>query len=1389
MADEWFYIDAMEAQQGPLTVVELEQMFETGAITLETWVWQELLPDWSQISNLPELKAKMNVQLHRASARKPDLPSKPAARAPRATTETVTGAGRLGGAAARRNSINQHWVEKRTADGMPFYYNVSTEAVSWDKPEALMTHTEKQEDLGEWVWVSDPKVAWAPAKVVRKTSSGVEVQLGNGRPKVLTKSKAEPLWPLKKSSLNHLEEDLVMVDDLNQGLMMHCLRERYARDKIYTWVGANHTVLISVNPFKQLPIYSIETMSEFAKPGANRVQKPHVFAIAQDSFTHMKIQARNQAILISGESGAGKTEATKQCLAYLAEMAGSDNNVEQKILSANPVLEAFGNAKTLRNNNSSRFGRWMEVHFEPTRGYICGCKIENYLLEKCRVTFQQAGERNFHIFYQLCKARQGEQYGLGDPTWFRYLNQSGCTTVRNVDDVDDFSKVLTSFRNLSFEQDTVEWLLSLVAAVLHIGNVEFESDGDQGSRVKRASKETVENVSRLLGLSYETIDGAFTSRTIHVRGTDTHILHKPADAVEAADALAKAIFGKLFDWLVLRINDAVQFQMDNSLFIGVLDIFGFEIFEQNSFEQLCINFTNEKLQQHFNRSTFKEEESVYQSEGIRFAKVPFIDNQPILDLIEKKPFGLMVLLDEEVRLPQGSDSRWIQKCTTKHASNPNWQEARRGQSADVFAIQHYAGNVQYSSLGFMEKNKDSLYRNMYDMMSAAPHPLTREVFPPKDANPRRVQTLGEKFRSQLRNLMTVVDRCEPYYIRCIKPNHEKKANMFEIAMSIEQLTYAGVFEAVQIRKAGFPFRLPHGHFFARYNCAAKEKLYLNRSNPAESCRRLLAAVPQDFSEVQIGNTLVLYRANEHRVLELLRNLKLELILPMLQRQIRRAIGWRYLRKVREVFRICKGPCEVANDYHALTYAVERSEELIAPMRPLFPTEPHVIEKARRMRFALKERNELTQEFSRLVQLDPATHFDEYFAALQRAERIADLPGTEEEMNLENRCRERLGTVAGVKVDPLAREALNLLDKHMMEQVMAEANRYFYRSEDTQEIERLLGLPEEELVKLQLKKANELGDPDRIINREIRLKEMFLVAYGSLFKLPMCSILKDPEAWAASKFFGLAFNKKELAAGMLKHSTNPIHSCLTDVESEDEKKLAVRQFRSMQAYMGDRAYPYPDQLIAEYLQIGLAHPNLRAEFYVQLMKQLVDNPSQDSVQKGWEILVFMLSSFPPPKSVENFVALFIRDHAPSDTQQKFSHALHASIYGGARTKSITLPEFPTILSKFYEQEISAKYGADDYVSVRRADRASPKTVTSSSPQGPAAPATGPPPAPVKSVTNARVLFDFTPDGDDGTLAIKANTTVEVLDSADSDWWMAKRQDGMEGWVPRSYVQMA
>ena len=468
------------------------------------------------------------------------------------------------------------WTEKITLDGLFYYYNEDTGLLSWEKPDVLKSESERVKHSGDWCWVRDPKDAWVPGRIEKKLEDGT-TECTTQAGKRATLAKSDPVWSFNLSSLVKLEDDIVMLESINEAQIIHILRERYKKNQIYTWCGANKNVLISINPFQLLPLYTPNIIQKHAHPPPNLSLEPHVFDIAQGSYRSMSIDRLNQCILISGESGAGKTEATKQCLTFLADVAESASNLESKILLANPVLEAFGNAKTLRNNNSSRFGKWIEVHFDEM-AHIAGARIDNFLLEKSRVTFQGPGERNYHIFYQLFQSDYTKKYGLSKPEGFRYMNQSGCIKAEGIDDGSDFKEVIKSMQELDFTDEERRWIIETTVGVLYLGNINFKdfiaSGGSKGSQVSNV--DVLKTAAGYLGVSEAALTKAVTYRSIEVNKVRTEIPLNPTDALAGVDALAKSVYGNLFNWLVGRVNASLVGK--SGRFLGILDIFGFEVF-------------------------------------------------------------------------------------------------------------------------------------------------------------------------------------------------------------------------------------------------------------------------------------------------------------------------------------------------------------------------------------------------------------------------------------------------------------------------------------------------------------------------------------------------------------------------------------------------------------------------------------------------------------------------------------------------------------------------------------------------------------------------------------------------------------------------------------------
>eukprot|EP00002_Diphylleia_rotans_P005132 TRINITY_DN1421_c0_g1_i1.p1 TRINITY_DN1421_c0_g1~~TRINITY_DN1421_c0_g1_i1.p1 ORF type:complete len:1546 (-),score=390.98 TRINITY_DN1421_c0_g1_i1:282-4919(-) len=867
-----------------------------------------------------------------------------------------------------------NWREYTTPDGLTYYHNQATGETSWDKPEELKGD-EDRELAGDWVWMPHPEQAYVPARFIQKYMDGSsQVQTEDGQYHVVPKTAV--LNRLERTYLKKRSDDLVQMDMIDEGMIIHNLHERFKRDEIYTNIG---TILISVNPFKPLPLYTPLMMERYSRKGMSELP-PHIYNIAEAAYRAIVEGTVNQSILISGESGAGKTEATKQVLQYLAEVGGSTSGVEQKILLSNPILEAFGNAKTLRNNNSSRFGKWMEILFDQKK-QICGAKTQNYLLEKSRVVFQTPGERNYHIFYQICQGASDalrKRVGLSYPEDYIYLNKSGCISINGVDDASDFLEMQEAMHKLGFTNTEVDAIFDLAAAILHLGNLIFRpTEDEQGSVIQNA--EALKLAAGLLKLQPADLQKALTSRVMQIKGQPPmNIPLNPQQASDNRDALAKTLYGNMFDWLVSRINQAMSAPAGTAKsLIGVLDIFGFEIFEKNSFEQLCINFANEKLQQHFNQHTFKLEEELYQSEKVPYDHVDFIDNQPVLDLIENKPSGILAMLDEEIVVPKGDDNTFLQKLHTKHTKkHEKYVKPLRPPTA--FGILHYAGQVIYDTAGFLEKNKDTLYEDLLNLMTSSGNPFIRSLFPITSSSQRK-STLGNQFKNQLLSLMTTLHSTNPHYVRCVKPNSEKVPGVFDRSMSLLQLRYSGVFEAVRIRKTGYPFRYTHQDFWKRYRLLGNLELKKAKLPAKELCAKLLAYINKNYTkQMHIGATRVLYRAEPHRSIELDRNVALQKVVIFLQAAFRGTIARRLAIQLKKVKPVLIQAMK-ARDLGKIQAALK----LAAPL----PFQLFETVKARQLEALIIEEQSVIAKLKELSTKDPDTHYESIMTTLAHAERL------------------------------------------------------------------------------------------------------------------------------------------------------------------------------------------------------------------------------------------------------------------------------------------------------------------------------------------------------------------------------------------------------------------
>jgi myosin-5 len=557
------------------------------------------------------------------------------------------------------------------------------------------------------------------------------------------------------------------------------------------------------------------------------MDNPHVYAIADAALREMKRDEVNQSIIISGESGAGKTETAKIAMQYLASLGGG-SGIEYEILQTNPILEAFGNAKTLRNDNSSRFGKLIEIHFSAT-GRICGAMIQTFLLEKSRVVQCAVGERSYHIFYQLCAgapASLKDKLNLKKVDEYKYLKQSCCYSIAGVDDAQMFRTVTEAMNIVHISKEDQENVFAMVSAVLWLGDVSFTVI-DNENHVEIIVDEASKTVAELLGCSIEDLNLALSKR--HMKVNNENIVQKLtlAQATDTRDALAKSVYASLFEWLVEQINKSLSVgKRRTGRSISILDIYGFESFDKNSFEQFCINYANERLQQHFNRHLFKLEQEEYVEDGIDWAKVDFEDNQDCLNLFEKKPLGLLSLLDEESTFPNATDLTFANKLKQHLDSNSCF----RGERGKAFAVRHYAGEVAYDTSGFLEKNRDLLHMDSIQLLakckSSLPQMFASKMLAQSDNSisvPHRSTaadsqklSVAMKFKGQLFQLMQRLESTTPHFIRCIKPNNLQLPAIYEQGLVLQQLKCCGVLEVVRISRSGYPTRMTHQKFARRY---------------------------------------------------------------------------------------------------------------------------------------------------------------------------------------------------------------------------------------------------------------------------------------------------------------------------------------------------------------------------------------------------------------------------------------------------------------------------------------------------------------------------------------------------------------------------------------------
>ncbi|CDW54046.1 IQ and DIL and Myosin head domain containing prot ein, partial [Trichuris trichiura] len=776
---------------------------------------------------------------------------------------------------------------------------------------------------GAAIWVHDPMDVWRRAKLMRDIGPNdnvMHVEMEDGEVVIQLNNEC-PLPFLRNPDLLLNVQDLTALSYMNEPDVLFALKNRFELGHIYTYCGI---VLVAVNPYQEVDLYNDELKRLYCRKNVRQLD-PHIYAVAEEAFASMNSFKKNQSIIVSGESGAGKTVSAKHVMEYLAQgcsmkrgsSSTADVPIDVQILACNPLIEAFGNAKTNRNDNSSRFGKFLQLLFEEGKT-LMGARLETYLLEKCRVVSQSKGERNYHIFYQLCAARDDDPVlaGLGLCKFydFYYLKQGLAPKLSGVNDMLAYKETKNALSIYGLKEDDMRSIFRILAGLLHWGNLTFTDDLEKSHSSHCAISVSADEAFRmcidLLMLNADDIARCLTTRILKA-GREK--LVKPLNASEAAsfrDAMAKCIYERLFAWIVDRVNENLFVTIPSSTqqFIGVLDIYGFEIFNSNSLEQFCINYANEVLQQQFNKQVFKREQAEYIKESIEWSYINYVDNQPCLDLIEGN-LGIYDLLDQECKLPSPSDGNWFIVMTGRdECSKSAYFDVPKIRSDRLsFFVKHFAGTVNYTVDGFTEKNLDSVNAELYMVLKNS-----KVMQPAKSthvdggfnsncqgsqAPNKQKLTVAFKFRQSLEALKSLLDQTMLHYVRCIKPNDEKKQLVFHNARVIQQLRACGVMETIRISAAGFPSRWKYEDFARRYFILLKKLKRSSQETPRTRCELICRSLLEEDA-FRLGQTQVFFRSGQVALLESARLKRQEDAATLIQKTFRGYVARKRFLKMR-----------------------------------------------------------------------------------------------------------------------------------------------------------------------------------------------------------------------------------------------------------------------------------------------------------------------------------------------------------------------------------------------------------------------------------------------------------------------------------------------------------
>ncbi|XP_059157656.1 unconventional myosin-VI-like [Physella acuta] len=753
-------------------------------------------------------------------------------------------------------------------------------------------------DGGKRVWVPHNIEGFKLGRIVDIGSDTICIEPFDA-PGTTINSLYDRTFPAEEYDNKDCEDNCALMY-LNEATLLHNIKIRYMKNQIYTYTA---NILIAINPYYEVPdLYTVATIKKYQGKSLGTLP-PHVYAIADKAYRDMKVTKSSQSIIVSGESGAGKTESTKHVLKYLTESWGTHAGpIEQRILESNPLLEAFGNAKTVRNNNSSRFGKFVEIHFD-NKNSVCGGFISHYLLEKSRICTQSSEERNYHIFYRLCAGSPEDlrqKFKLGAPDQYQYLKRGNTQYFCNrkseknmsdnrksqqylkqgslrdpvLDDIQDFNVCDAAMKHLGFKDEERLGIYALVAAILHLGNISFEDNADDakgGCKVVKAAEDSLQMAASLLSVDKDELRDSLISRVMQAtrggsKGTAIKVPLKTSEASNARDALAKAVYSRMFDYIVDMVNKAIPFGTSVS-YIGVLDIAGFEYFQVNSFEQFCINYCNEKLQQFFNDRILKEEQQLYDKEGLNVKKIEWTDNQDCIELIEAKGCGIFDLLDEESKLPTPKYDHFTSEVHSRNKDHFRLSVPRKSKlkfhrdvrDTEGFLIRHFAGAVCYHTTQFIEKNNDALHASLEFLIQDTKNPLLKKLFQDTESTAGKLNfiSVGSKFRKQLSILMEKLKTTGTNFIRCIKPNAKMVDHMFEGSNILSQLQCAGMVSVLDLMQQGYPSRTQFSELYNMYKKYLPPEL--SRLDPRLFCKSLFKALGLDEKDFKFGLTKVFFR--------------------------------------------------------------------------------------------------------------------------------------------------------------------------------------------------------------------------------------------------------------------------------------------------------------------------------------------------------------------------------------------------------------------------------------------------------------------------------------------------------------------------------------------------